>query len=503
MDKIFMEVQYMSSNAPYVLAQKEKLLKGGNKEAIEAQHSAGKQTARERVNAIIDEGTFVEIDVFASSRANEFTAEVPCEGLIAGFGTIQSRPVYIYSQDYTVMNGSLGRANGEKICKVMNMAAQNGVPVVGVLDSAGARVGEGIDSLDAFAKIFNLASQIKGVVPQISLVLGPCIGASAIGARISDVVLGVDDISQMGAHSAYVYDAIDNEADDTDICSAEYCAKDSGLIDVVYNDEASCISGLKTLLSYLPSGCCDAPVDAHSDDLNRDIPEFDAFMDAEYDVCDVVSKIADNNQVFELAAKFSPSMVTSFIKINGKTIGVVANQAKESDSLELFGIIKAAKFVEMCDLMGIGLLTLVDNKGIVKDTCNELHGVVTESARLVQAYANAVVPKVALILNNAVGAGYAVMASKSLGVDMVYSWPNAKISPMDASASAQVMFSKEIAESENPAKARLEYADKFAKYTANPINAAKSGLIDDIIDTVNTRPILVAAFEMLGFSSGC
>lgn len=492
----------MSSNAAYVLAQKEELLKGGDEEAIKMQHNAGKQTARERVNAIIDEGTFVEIDVFASSKANEFTADVPCEGLIAGFGTIQNRPVYIYSQDYTVMNGSVGGANGEKICKVMKMAAENGVPVIGVLDSAGARVGEGVDALDAFAKIFSMAAQIKGVVPQVSLVLGPCIGASAIAARISDVVLGVEDISQMGAYSSYIYDAIDGKEDVSDICSAKYCAKDSGLIDVVYKDEASCISGLKTLLSYLPSGCCGAPISDCTDDLNRDIPEFKAFINAEYNVKDVIQNIADNNQSYELAAQFSPSMVTSLIKINGRTIGVVANQAKVSESLELFGITKAAKFIEMCDLMDIPLLTLVDNKGIIKDTCNELHGVVTESARLVQAYANAVIPKVTLILNNAVGSGYAVMASKSLGIDMVYSWPGAQISPLDSEASAHIAFSKEIAESENPAQARMEYADKFAKYSANPINAAKSGLIDDIIDSVNTRPILAAAFEMLTFSKG-
>ncbi len=493
----------MSSNAPYVLAQKDQLLQGGKKEAIEAQHSAGKQTARERVNAIIDEATFVEIDVFASSRANEFTAEVPCEGLIAGFGTIDGRPVYIYSQDYTVMNGSVGKANGEKICKVMRMAAENGVPVIGILDSAGARVGEGVDSLDAFAKIFNMASTIKGVVPQISLVLGPCIGASAIAARISDVVLGVKEISSMGAHSTYVYDAYEGKADPSSICSAEYCAQDSGLMDVVYKDEALCISGLKTLLSYLPSSCCDMSVEPCTDDLNRDIPEFDAFINAEYDVCNVISKIADNGSVFELAAEFSKSVVTALIRINGKTVGVAANQAKENEYLNLSGIKKLTNFIEMCDYMGIPILTLVDNKGLNKSTFGELHGIVTESAKLVQTYADAVVPKVALILNNAIGSGYAIMASKSLGTDMVYSWPGAQISAMDAESSAQITYAKEIAESDNPAAARQEYTEKFAKYNANPINAAKSGLIDDIIDPVNTRPILVAAFEMLGFSGSC
>jgi len=493
----------MSSNAPYVLAQKKELLKGGNKEAAEAQHSAGKQTARERVNAIIDDSTFVEIDVFASSKANEFTGEIPCEGLIAGFGTIEGRPVYIYSQDYTVMNGSVGKVNGEKICKVMRMAAENGVPVIGILDSAGARVGEGVDSLDAFAKIFYTASAIKGVVPQINLVLGPCIGASAVAARISDMVLGVSDISSMGAHSAYVYDAAEGKVDGTGICSAEYCENNSGLIDVVYKDEAACTAGLKDLLSYLPSGCCDAPETVCSDDLNRDIPEFDSFMTAQYDVHDVIAKIADDGAVFELAPKFVPSVVTSFIRINGKTTGVVANQAKQSELLELAGIKKAAGFIETCDYMGIPILTLVDNKGLQKSTADELNGIVAQSAKLVQVYANAAVPKVALILNNAVGAGYAVMASKSLGIDMVYAWPNAQISAMDAASSAQVVYGKEIAQSDDPIKARQEYTDKFAKYNANPINAAKSGLIDDIIDPINTRPVLAAAFEMLRFSNGC
>ncbi len=493
----------MSSNAPYVLAQKQELLKGGSKEALEAQHSAGKQTARERVNAIIDDSTFVEIDVFASSKANEFTGDVPCEGLIAGFGTIEGRPVYIYSQDYTVMDGSVGQANGEKICKVMKMAAENGVPLIGILDSAGARVSEGVDALDAFAKIFNMSAMLKGIVPQISLVLGPCIGAGAVAARISDVVLGVDAISSMGAFSSYVYDAADGKADGTGICSSEYCEKDSGLIDVVYKDEAACISGLKSLLSYLPSSCCDLPDSECSDDLNRDIPEFDSFIENEFDVRDVIKKIADNEAVFELAPKYSASLVTAFIKINGKTLGVAANQASVSETLELKGIAKAAEFVENCDLMGIPLLTLVDNKGLKKSSLAELNGIVKESAKLAQAYANASVPKVTLILNNAVGAGYALMASKSLGTDMVYAWPNAQISAMEAASSAQIVFGKEIAQSEDPIKARKEYTDKFAKYNANPINAAKSGLIDDIIDPVNTRPVLVAAFEMLRFSNGC
>jgi len=337
----------------------------------------------------------------------------------------------------------------------------------------------------------------------VSLVLGPCIGACAIATRIADVVLGITDISSMGAHSAYVYDAIDGKADGTDICSANYCEKDSGLMDVVYESEAACVDSLKSLLSYLPSSCCDMPTDACTDDLNRDIPEFDSFMGAVYDVRDVVAKIADNASVFELAPKFSTSVVTSFVKINGSTVGVVANQAKESDTLELFGIIKATKFVDMCDLMGIPLLTLVDNKGISKSTCGELHGIVAECASLAQAYANDAVPKVALVLNNAIGSGYAVMASKSLGMDMVYAWPSAQISAMDAASSAQVVYAKEIAESDDPVAARQEYAAKFAQYNANPINAAKSGLIDDIIDPINTRPVLVAAFEMLCFSNGC
>ena len=494
----------MSSNAPYVLAQKEQLLQGGKKEAVEAQHSAGKQTARERVNAIVDEATFVEIDVFASSRANEFTAEVPCEGLVAGFGAIDGRPVYIYSQDYTVMNGSVGKANGEKICKVMKMAAESGVPVIGVLDSAGARVGEGVDALDAFAKIFKMASAIKGVVPQVSLVMGPCIGACAIAARISDAVLGVNEISTMGAHSAYVYDAIEGNADGSGICSADFCSKVSGLIDAVYADEKSCIAGLKELLSYLPSSCCDVPETGCSDDLNRETPEFDNYLEGAFDVVSVIKQVADNGAFFELGKDFAKSMVTGFARLNGKTLGVVANQASESEGfLSRQGIEKAADFIDKCDMMGIPILSIVDNKGLRTSVCSEEKGIVRMSSKLAFAYASAGVPKVSLILNNAIGSGYSLMASKGLGADMVYSWPNAQISALDAINSAQVVYSKEIAESDDPVKARQEYAAKFAQYSANPINAAKSGLIDDIIDPISTRPILVAAFEMLGFSNGC
>ncbi|MEX1375975.1 MAG: carboxyl transferase domain-containing protein [Eubacteriales bacterium] len=494
----------MSSNAPYVLAQKEQLLQGGKKEAVEAQHSAGKQTARERVNAIIDEATFVEIDVFASSRANEFNAEVPCEGLIAGFGTIDGRPVYIYSQDYTVMNGSVGKANGEKICKVMKMAAESGVPIIGVLDSAGARVGEGVDALDAFAKIFKMASSLKGIIPQVSLVLGPCIGACATAARISDVVLGANEISTMGAHSAYVYDAKEGNADGSGICSADFCSKVSGLIDAVYSDEKTCIAGLKDLLSYLPSSCCDVQFADCSDDLNRETPKFNNYLEGGFDVVDVIKQVADNGAFFELASEFAKSMVTGFARLNGKTLGVVANQAKESEGfLSRQGLEKAADFIDKCDLLGIPILSIVDNKGLRTSTCSEEKGIVRMSSKLAMAYAAASVPKVSLILNNAIGSGYSLMASKGLGADMVYSWPNAQIAAMDAVNSAQVVYAKEIAGSDDPVKARQEYAAKFAQYSANPINAAKSGLIDDIIDPTTTRPILVAAFEMLGFSSGC
>ncbi len=491
----------MSSNAPNVLAQKQALMQGGSPELVEAQHSAGKLTARERIEKVLDEGTFIEVGVFLKSRPDVITGkDVPCEGVVAGFGTVNDRPVYIYAQDYTVLSGSVGHMHAEKICKVMDMAAENGVPVIGILDSAGARIGEGADALNAYGKLFKKSADLSGVVPQLTLVCGPCVGAAAIAASMSDVTFVVDEIVQLGAYGAATYDAKAGKADATGIVSASYSTATSGLAQLRYAKEDECFEALKSFLEYLPSNNLeDAPILLSADDLNRDIPSFDGYLGStDYDVKDVVKAIADDNSTFELGTEYAKNMVTAFVRINERSIGVVANQPSvDGGSIDTKGAEKASDFIILCDAFNIPVLTLVDTQGVVACSDQEAAGIVKRCAKLATSYAQATVPMVSLVLNKAVGSSYSLMASKALGMDMVYAWPSAQIAVLPSEAAAMMLYDEEIKKNDDPAKARAEFTDKYRQINASPIHAAQGGYIDDIIDPINTRPIQAAAFEML------
>ena len=491
----------MTNQTPNVLGLKEELLKGGGTEKVEQQHASGKKTARERIDMVIDKDTFVEIGVFLKSRQNEFTADkAPCEGVVAGFGTIDSRPVYIYAQDYTVISGSLSEMHAKKIVKAMEMAEAAGVPVIGILDSAGARIEEGVDALDGYGRIFAKITELSGVVPQIMVVAGPCIGAGAIAASLADITIAVDEISSVGAFSGPVYDAKNKIDYVSEITSAKYAAEVSGLADIVCKDENEAYSKLKALLGFLPSSNMeDSPDGSGTDDINRNTPELDSFIGSpSYDVKSVINAVADGGEFFETGEAYAKTAVCGFIRINSRTVGVVANQPSvEGGAIKSDSSKKIASFVGLCDSFNIPVVTLVDTLGLECSSDAEKGGIIKDAAKIAYSYAVATVPMVTVILNKAVGSSYALMASKALGADMVYAWPLAAIEILPAGAAAQIVYKEEIEASEDPVKARAEYANKFEEYNSSPIAAAQRGYIDDIIDPINTRPIVAAALEML------
>ncbi len=491
----------MNSNTPDVLNLKEQLQFGGGAKKVEEQHNAGKLTARERISNIIDKGTFVEIDAFLKFRKNDFTEETaPCEGVVAGYGTINYRPVYIYAQDYTVIDGSMSEMHAKKICKAMEMAKNSSVPVIGFLDSAGARIVEGVDALNGYAKIFKKSVELSGLVPQINLICGPCMGSASIAASLGDITLIADEIGTMGMNSASIYDAKDGCDTVSNINTAVYATEQSALAAILCKSEDEMIVKVKTLLDFLPSNNMDeAPEVLIEDDLNRQTPEFNSIVNAKnYDIREVIKSIGDGLGFFELYSNYATTAVVGFIRINSRTVGVAANQPKNyGGMLKTDSAKKIASFIGLCDSFDIPLLTLVDSIGIECSRDAEKKGLIKDLAKIAFAYSSSTIPMITLILNNAISTAYSIMGSRALGADMVYSWPSAKISILPASIASQIVYGEEIKNAEEPQKARQEYVQKFEEYNASPVMAAQRGFIDDIIDPINTRPMIAAAFEML------
>jgi len=491
----------MTNKAPNALKLKEELLKGGSSKKVEQQRAAGKMTARERIDKIIDKDTFVEIGVFFKSRNNDFISDdAPCEGVVAGFGTVNLRPVYVYAQDYTVLSGSLGEMHAKKIVKTMEMAQSSGVPVIGIIDSAGARIQEGVDALNGYGEIIAKSVELSGVVPQIAVIAGPCIGAAAIAVSLVDVTIAVEEISSLGAYSGVVYDAKDGIDYVSDVTSAAFAGASSGLAKVVCKDEEEAYLKLKNLLDYLPSSNMeDAPDDVVSDDINRNTPELDIFMgNSSYDIKQIIKAVSDGGDFFEVYEDYAQSAVCGFMRMNSRSVGVVANQPSsdggviKSDSAK-----KMASFIGLCDSFNLPVVTLVDTVGLECTSDAEKAGFVKDAAKIAYAYASATVPMVTLLLNKATGSAYSLMGSKALGADLVYAWPSASIEILPAGTAAQIVYEDEIKKSDDPVKARAAYTQKFTEYNSSPIAAAQRGYIDDIIDPINTRPILTAALEML------
>ena len=479
------------------------MLKNGNVELTNKQHTKSKLTARERIELFFDKGTFVESGLFVKHRSIQYgmnKRETPADGVVTGYGQIDGRLVYVISQDYKVMNGAVGEMHAEKIVQCQETAMKVGAPIIYILDSDGVRIEEGLDALAGLGKMFYTSSKASGVIPQISIILGNCGGTQIYLPAISDFVFMVDKISYafMTAPNA-IKD--DRNITSDEMASANIHSTTSGFSHFFAKDENECMQNLRTLISYLPQNNMEKP-EKHecADDLNRLISEFNDidFDNVNYDMKNIIVQLADNNNFFEIKENFAKNIITGFIRLGGRCVGVVANEPCQNEGkLNINAIDKASRFIRTCDSFNIPVLTLVDVDGYERNINEELNGIVRHSAKLPYVYSEATVPMVTVVINKAIGGAYVAMGSKHVGADIVYAWPNSKIAIMDKEAATNILYAKDIMNADN---ADNERNNKMREYTENvmtPYIAAGRGFVDDIIEPASTRKLLIASFDML------
>lgn len=493
------------------LLDKRELAKlGGGQKRIDSQHKKGKLTARERIDLLLDEGSFEEFDMFVSHRCTDFGIENEkylSDGVVTGYGTIDGRLVYVFSQDFTVFGGSLSEMYAKKICKVMDQAMKVGAPVIGINDSGGARIQEGVQSLAGYAEIFQRNIMASGVIPQLSAIFGPCAGGAVYSPALTDFIIMSKTNSYMFVTGPKVVKTVTGEVvTDDELGGAMVHGSKSGVSHFVAEDEQEGILLLRKLLSYLPQNnledpplipCID-PIDRLEESLNEIVPEN---PNKPYDVKDVIHLIADNNEFLEVARHFAPNIVTGYARFNGMSVGIVANQPNYlAGVLDINASRKAARFVRFCDAFNIPILTLVDVPGFLPGTAQEYGGIIIHGAKLLFAYGEATVPKVTVILRKAYGGAYDVMSSKHLRGDINYAWPSAEIAVMGPKGAIEVLYHKNLAGIEDPSEREVEfhkYENEYKTKFANPYDAAKYGFIDDIIVPRNMRFRVIRAFQAL------
>ncbi len=484
----------------------EQALLGGGAKRIEGQHKKGKLTARERLQLLLDEGSFEEIGKFVTHRSRDFGMEKELymgDGVVTGYGTIHGRLVYVFSQDFTVFGGSLSETHAEKIVKIMDLAMQNGAPVIGLNDSGGARIQEGVVSLGGYADIFYRNVKASGVIPQISAIMGPCAGGAVYSPAITDFIMMVEHTSYMFVTGPNVVKTVTHEnVTSEELGGAHTHASKSGVTHFACANEVECIENIKQLLSYMPQNCEeDAPVypyeaaDENRPKLNDVIP---THPNQPYDIKEVIEDTVDAGSFLEVHKEYAENIVVGFARIAGRSIGIVANQpASLAGVLDINSSKKGARFVRFCDAFNIPLLVIVDVPGFLPGTDQEWNGIITNGAKLLYALSEATVPKVTVVTRKAYGGAYDVMNSKHIGADLNYAWPTAEIAVMGAKGAAEIIFKKEITEADDhEAKLKekeLEYVDKFA----NPYGAAARGFIDEVIMPAETRAKLIKAYKML------
>jgi propionyl-CoA carboxylase beta chain len=489
--------------------EREKIYKAQyNAEAREKQHARGKLTARERIEILFDNNTFEEIDAFSvSANSNLGFGKVQQsfgDGVIIGHGKISGRLAFAYSQDFTIMGGSLGKVHAAKIAKIQDMALKMGAPIIGIIDSGGARIQEGVASLAGYAAIFYRNVQASGVIPQISVIMGPAAGGAVYSPSITDFIFMTNKTSYMFVTGPNVVKEVLNEdVSFEDLGGAMVHSKKSGIANMVYEDEETTLFGVKKLLSYLPSNNLENPPQAETasedSEINeklRDIVPDDA--NKPYDVKDVINLIADKGTFFEISEGYAQNIVIGYMRLEGKTIGVIANQPKVlAGTLDINSSMKAARFVRFCDSFNIPLLTLEDVPGFLPGLDQEHNGIIRHGAKLLYAYADATVPRVTVILRKSYGGAYCVMNSKNLGGDFNFAWPTAEIAVMGPEGAVAILYKKELEESADPKKLKKELAAKYRTEIANPYIADAKGYIDEVIDPAVTRKKLISAFEAL------
>lgn len=486
---------------------REKAMLGGGSKRIEEQHAKGKLTARERIELLVDKDSFEEFDLFVQHQCTNFGMEQykhSGDGVVTGSATINERLVYIFAQDFTVFGGSLSKTYAEKICKIMDMAIKNGCPLIGLNDSGGARIQEGVDALAGYAEIFWRNVMSSGVIPQISAILGPCAGGAVYSPAITDFVIMDKTNSYMFVTGPKVVKTVLNENVTTeDLGGAVMHSTKSGVAQFVSESEEEAILIIKKLLSFLPSNNMeDPPYFPTHDPINRLCEELDHLVpenpNKPYDMLDLIHCVVDDGEFLQVSRNFAQNILVGFARMNGHPVGIVANQPKVlAGVLDIDASIKGARFVRFCDAFNIPLIVLEDVPGFLPGTSQEHNGIIRNGAKLLYAFAEATVPKITVIVRKAYGGAYCVMNSRHMRADLVYAWPTAEIAVMGPKGAVEVIFRKEAMASEDPKKTLLEREEEYREVFANPYNAAERGYIDDIIEPSRTRFRLIRALEML------
>lgn len=496
----------MENKTDILLAKRKQALQGGGQERNEKQHKSGKLTARERIELLLDKGSFEEIGMLVEHRATNFGMDkqkFPGDGVITGYGTIEGRLVYVFSQDFTVFGGSLSEAHAEKIVRIMDMAVENGAPIIGINDSGGARIQEGVVSLGGYADIFYRNTRASGVVPQISLIMGPCAGGAVYSPAITDFIIMTDATSYMFVTGPNVVKTVTNEDVNSEELGGAYThASKSGVTHLIGDNDLDTIQKTKKLISYIPQNW-KSKTPRTPFEIERECREIlDTIVpdnpNKPYDIRDVINNVIDENSFFEIQEFFALNIVTGFARLAGRSIGIIANQPQSmAGVLDVNSSKKAGRFVRFCDSFNIPLLVFEDVPGFLPGTDQEWNAIITNGAKLLYAFSEATVPRVTVITRKAYGGAYDVMNSKHIGADMNFAWPGAEIAVMGAKGASEIIFRKEINESENPEEIlktkELEYRGLFE----NPYIAAARGYIDEVILPKETRMKLIKAFAML------
>lgn len=488
-------------------AKEEKILQMGGEAAVAKHKAKGKLTARERLNLLFDEGTFRELDMFVEHRCTNFGMEkvdVPADGVVTGHGYVNGRPVFAFSQDFTARAGSLGEMHAAKICKVMDLAEKSGCPIVGLNDSGGARIQEGVDSLSGYGQVFRRNALCSGVIPQISAIMGSAAGGAVYSPAMTDFIFMVKKTSHMFITGPAVIKAVLGE-DVTmeELGGAMTHNSKSGVAHFACEDDADCLEQIKTLLSYLPSNNMEEPpVFISEDDPGRLIPELNSIIpdnpSAAYDMKELIAHIVDDGDFFEPHEYYAPNIIIALARLNGRSVGIIANQPQVlAGCLDINASNKASRFIRFCDAFNIPLLTIADVPGYLPGTNQEWAGIINDGSKLLWSYSEATVPKMLLSVRKDYGGSYLAMNAKDLGNDMAFAWPTAEIAVMGADGAANIIYRKQIAAAEDPEAERQKCKREYEELFANPYCSASRGHIDAIIEPAETRTRLIDALEIL------
>ncbi|MCZ6858492.1 MAG: acyl-CoA carboxylase subunit beta [Gemmatimonadetes bacterium] len=480
---------------------------GGGSTRIQAQHDKGKLTARERLDVLLDPDSFVELDRFVTHRSTDFGLDqqkILGDGVVTGYGTIDGRLVYVFAQDFTVFGGSLAEAHAEKICKIMDLAMRNGAPIIGLNDSGGARIQEGVVSLGGYADIFLRNTKASGVVPQISAILGPCAGGAVYSPAITDFVCMVRGISYMFVTGPNVVKTVTHEDVTTEeLGGADVHASRSGVAHFAHDSEIECLAGIRKLVSFIPSNNLDGapvrqsddPVDRRDEDLLTIVPDN---PNKPYDMLDIIGRVVDDGEILQVHEDYAPNLLVGFARLGGHSVGLVANQpAVLAGVLDIAASLKGARFIRFCDAFNIPLVTFEDVPGFLPGVEQEHGGIIKHGAKLLYAYCEATVPKMTVITRKAYGGAYDVMNSKHVGGDFNLAWPTAEIAVMGPKGAVEILFRREIAASDDPEAKLAELEEDYREKFAHPYHAAARGYLDDVIDPRETRPRLISALDTL------